>query len=48
MYDDFITILDHRHPNSITFDQENGQMYVGDSKGLIHVFEYSNITDNTE
>lgn len=32
------TALDHRHPNTIVFDQ-NGQMYIGDSLGYIHIWE---------
>lgn len=45
-YDEFITILDHRHPNSVTFDKQNGMLYIGDSLGVIHVYDYSNISDN--
>lgn len=40
-YDEFITILDHRHPNSVTFDKQNGMLYIGDSLGVIHVYDYS-------
>ncbi len=32
------TAIDHRHPNTIVFDQ-NGQLYIGDSLGYIHIFE---------
>ena len=32
------TALDHRHPNTVVFDQ-NGQMYIGDSLGYIHIWE---------
>ena len=34
------TAIDHRHPNTIVFDQ-NGQLYIGDSLGYIHIWELS-------
>ena len=34
------TALDHRHPNTVVFDQ-NGQLYIGDSLGYIHIWELS-------
>ena len=32
------TVFEHRHPNCITFD-ETGRMYIGDSLGVIHIWE---------
>ena len=32
------TALDHRHPNTIVFDHD-GQLYIGDSLGYIHIWE---------
>ncbi len=34
------TVLDHRHPNTLVFDN-NGILYVGDSQGAIHKYEVS-------
>lgn len=34
--DDFMNLLEHRHPNSLRIDDD--RLYVGDSLGLIHVF----------
>ena len=33
------TVLEHRHPNSIFFD-ELGKLYIGDSLGAIHIWEF--------
>jgi len=38
IHDEFKTLLDHRHPNSMIFDKY-GKLFVGDSLGLIHVFD---------
>lgn len=35
--DDFINLLEHRHPNSLRIDEE--RLYVGDSLGLIHLYD---------
>ena len=37
-YDKFQNLLDHRHPNCLKFD-ENGRLYVGDSLGLVHIWD---------
>lgn len=33
------TVLEHRHPNSLFFD-ELGKLYIGDSLGAIHIWEF--------
>lgn len=33
------TVLEHRHPNSIFFD-ELGKLFIGDSLGAIHIWEF--------
>lgn len=37
-HDQFQNLLDHRHPNCLKFD-ENGRIYVGDSLGMVHVWD---------
>jgi hypothetical protein len=32
------SLLDHAHPNSLTFD-DTGRLYVADSKGIINVWD---------
>lgn len=40
-------ILEHRHPNTITFDHQE-IMYVGDSLGMIHLFNVNVRSNNLE
>ena len=35
--DEYETLIDHRHPNCVTFDSD-GRLYAGDSLGEIHVY----------
>jgi len=35
--DEYETLIDHRHPNCLTFDSD-GRLYAGDSLGEIHVY----------
>jgi hypothetical protein len=35
--DDFVNLLEHRHPNCLRIDEE--RLYVGDSLGLIHLYD---------
>lgn len=39
-YDEFDNLLEHRHPNIVEFD-EKGKMFVGDSLGMIHIYDIS-------
>ena len=37
-YETYTNLLDHRHPNSLIFN-ENGTLYIGDSLGMVHIFD---------
>lgn len=36
--EDIKNLLEHRHPNSLQFDVD-GRLYIGDSRGLVHVWD---------
>ena len=41
----YSNLLDHRHPNTLLFN-ENGRLYIGDSLGVIHIYDVKVIIIN--